>query len=247
MFIRVASALTLAVLVFFSVQGIAQTTPTESAESVSSAEKDTTVVATLFGKPIIMDDITPSEDVLATMQKQASSRGEFNGMLALASLTELSEQIIEGVLDDYATQHNITVDQALVEKFKEKFASSTVKPEQAAGNSDSSNTSSNSSPSNSGGASGSKTSNDEIAQRQVMIYLTEKHMYDALGGKVVFRQSNPQMPVEAYFNMLKEYEKSGKFEIVDKSLQEGFWAPFTPPYQYELAKENIDFSKPWWL
>lgn len=244
MFIRVASALTLAVLVFFSVQGIAQTTPTESAESVSSAEKDTTVVATLFGKPIIMDDITPSEDVLATMQKQASSRGEFNGMLALASLTELSEQIIEGVLDDYATQHNITVDQALVEKFKEKFASSSkVKPEQAADDSDSSNTSS----SNTGSASGGKTSSDEIAQRQVMIYLTEKHMYNALGGKVVFRQSNPQMPVEAYFNVLKEYEQSGKFEIVDKSLQEGFWSPFTPPYQYELAKENIDFSKPWWL
>ena len=182
------------------------------------------------------------------MQKQASSRGEFNGMLALASLTELSEQIIEGVLDDYAATHTITVDQALVEKFKEKFASSSkVKPEQAAGDSDSANSSSNSSPSNSGGASGSKTSSDEIAQRQVMIYLTEKHMYNALGGKVVFRQSNPQMPVEAYFNVLKEYEQSGKFEIVDKSLQEGFWSPFTPPYQYELATENIDFSKPWWL
>ncbi|NDW20987.1 hypothetical protein [Alteromonas hispanica] len=243
MFIRVASALTLSILVVFSVQGIAQTTSTENAESVSSADKDTTVVATLFGKPIIMDDITPSEDVLATMQKQAGSRGEFNGMLALASLTELSEQIIEGVLDDYAATHTITVDQALVEKFKEKFASSTVKPEQAADDSDSANSSS----SNPGSASGGKTSSDEIAQRQVMIYLTEKHMYNALGGKVVFRQSNPQMPVEAYFNVLKEYEQSGKFEIVDKSLQEGFWSPFTPPYQYELAKENIDFSKPWWL
>ena len=40
----------------------------------------------------------------------------------------------------------------------------------------------------------------------------------------------------------KFQEQSGKFEIVDKSLQEGFWSPFTPPYQYELAKENIDFS-----
>lgn len=244
MFIRVASALTLSILVVFSVQGIAQTTSTESAESVSSAEKDTTVVATLFGKPIIMDDITPSEDVLTTMQKQAGSRGEFNDMLALASLTELSEQIIEGVLDDYAATHTITVDQALVEKFKKKFASSSkVKPEQAAYDSDSANSSS----SNPGSASDGKTSSDEIAQRQVMIYLTEKHMYNALGGKVVFRQSNPQMPVEAYFNVLKEYEQSGKFEIVDKSLQEGFWSPFTPPYQYELAKENIDFSKPWWL
>lgn len=241
MFIRVASALTLSILVVFSIQGIAQTTSTENAESVSSAEKDTTVVATLFGKPIIMDDITPSEDVLATMQKQAGSRGEFNGMLALASLTELSEQIIEGVLDDYAATHTITVDQALVEKFKEKFASSsTKKPADDSG-------SANSSSSNPGSDSGGKTSSDEIAQRQVMIYLTEKHMYSALGGKVVFRQSNPQMPVEAYFNVLKEYEKSGKFEIVDKSLQEGFWSPFTPPYQYELAKENIDFSKPWWL
>lgn len=244
MFIRVASALTLVILVVFSVQGIAQTTSTENAESVSSAEKDTTVVATLFGKPITMDDITPSEEVLTTMQRQASSRGEFNGMLALASLTELSEQIIEGVLDDYAAAHTITVDQALVEKFKEKFASSSkVKLEQAAGDSDSANSSSG----NTDSASGGKTSSDEIAQRQVMIYLTEKHMYNALGGKVVFRQSNPQMPVEAYFNVLKEYEQSGKFEILDKSLQEGFWSPFTPPYQYELAKENIDFSKPWWL
>lgn len=234
MFIRVVNTLILSTLALISSQGIAQTVSTDNAESISIGQDDTTVVAMLFGKSITIDDIMPNEDVLAEMQKQASNRGEFNSMLTLASLTELSEQIIEGVLEDYAAKHNIIVDQSLVDKFKEKFVSAkSVETADATAGERS--------------ALGTTISNDEIAQRQVIIYLSEKHMYHKFGGTVVFRQFNPQFPIGAYFNMLKGYQKSGEFEIVDDSLQEGFWLPFTPPYQYELAKDTVDFSKPWWM
>ena len=192
----------------------------ESAQnSESSDEEPSTVVATLFDKSITAKDITPDDEVLAEMASQASSSEEQNAMVALASLTKLSELIIEGVLDDYVVQNNLAVDAALVEKFKTKFA----------------------------GSASEDGISDDVAKRQVMIFIAEKHMYNTYGGKVVFRQSNPQLPVGAYYKMLKSYEQSGKFTILDKGLADGFWTPFTPPYQYELAEENINFAQPWWL
>ncbi|WP_334065413.1 hypothetical protein [Alteromonas genovensis] len=190
-----------------------------SQNSDSSDEEPSTVVATLFDKSITAKDITPDDEVLAEVASQASSSEEQNAMVALASLTNLSERIIEGVLDDYSVQNNLAVDAALVEKFKTKFA----------------------------GSASEDGISDDVAKRQVMIYLAEKHMYNTYGGKVVFRQSNPQLPVGAYYKILKNYEQSGKFTILDKGLADGFWMPFTPPYQYELAKENINFAQPWWL
>lgn len=190
-----------------------------SQNSDSSDEEPSTVVATLFDKSITAKDITPDDEVLAEMASQANSSEEQNAMVALASLTNLSERIIEGVLDDYFVQNNLAVDAALVEKFKTKFA----------------------------GSASEDGISDDVAKRQVMIYLAEKHMYNTYGGKVVFRQSNPQLPVGAYYKILKNYEQSGKFTILDKGLADGFWTPFAPPYQYELAKENIDFAQPWWL
>ena len=192
----------------------------ESAQnSESSDDEPSTVVATLFDKPITAKDITPDDEVLAEMASQASSSEEQNAMVARASLTKLSELIIEGVLDDYVVQNNLAVDAALVEKFKTKFA----------------------------GSASEDGISDDVAKRQVMIFIAEKHMYNTYGGKVVFRQSNPQLPVGAYYKMLKSYEQSGKFTILDKGLADGFWTPFTPPYQYELAEENINFAQPWWL
>ena len=192
----------------------------ESAQnSESSDDEPSTVVATLFDKSITAKDITPDDEVLAEMASQASSSEEQNAMVALASLTKLSERIIEGVLDDYVVQNNLAVDAALVEKFKTKFA----------------------------GSASEDGISDDVAKRQVMIFIAEKHMYNTYGGKVVFRQSNPQLPVGAYYKMLKNYEQSGKFTILDKGLADGFWTPFTPPYQYELAEENINFTQPWWL
>jgi hypothetical protein len=192
----------------------------ESAQnSESSDDEPSTVVASLFDKSITAKDITPDDEVLAKMASQASSGEEQNAMVALASLTKLSELIIEGVLDDYFVQNNLAVDAALVEKFKTKFA----------------------------GSASEDGISDDVAKRQVMIFLAEKHMYNTYGGKVVFRQSNPQLPVGAYYKILKKYEQSGKFTILDKGLADGFWTPFTPPYQYELAEKNINFTQPWWL
>jgi hypothetical protein len=194
-------------------------TAASSQESESSDKGQSAVIATLFGKSITAADISPSDEVLGKMASQSNSSDEQNAMVALASLTNLSELIIEGILDDYFAQNNLTLDATLVEKFKTKFA----------------------------GSAKDDVISSDVAERQVMIFLAEKHMYNAYGGKVVFRQSNPQLPVGAYYKILKNYEQAGKFTILDKSLSEGFWAPFTPPYQYELGEDTVDFTQPWWL
>ncbi|MEM7267035.1 MAG: hypothetical protein AAF370_13950, partial [Pseudomonadota bacterium] len=126
------------------------------------------------------------------------------------------------VLEDYAKQKGITVNQTLVSKFIEKFegqvsSETTTKPIK------------------------------EIATKQVMQFQTEKAMYEEFGGRVIFRQSNPQMPIDAYNTLLSRYRDAGKLSIIDEDLRDAFWDVFTPPFQYEIAPENVDFTQPWWL
>ena len=87
----------------------------------------------------------------------------------------------------------------------------------------------------------------EIAEKQVIQFQTEKALFDEFGGKVIFRQSNPQMPIDAYKALLNRYRENNQLQIIDSALREAFWNVFTPPFQYEIAPENVDFTQPWWL
>ena len=178
------------------------------------------VLATVLGAEIRMADVMPSEEERKNIKEQA--KDNYAEMLEYVARVNASNKIYELVLEDYAKERGITLNQTLVSKFTDKFASqvssdTAVKPI------------------------------EEIAAKQVLQFQAERAMFEEFGGRVIFRQSNPQMPIEAYSKLLSRYRDAGKINIIDGDLREGFWAAFKPPYQYEIAPENVDFTQPWWL
>ena len=181
---------------------------------------DQGVLAMVLNTEIRMADVMPSQDERANLRQQA--KGDYAGMLGYIIRVNASNRIYELVLEDYAKHKGITINQTLVSKFIEKFE----------------------------GQVSSETATkpiNEIAAKQVMQFQTEKAMYEEFGGRVIFRQSNPQMPIDAYNTLLTRYRDAGKLSIIDEDLQDTFWDVFTPPFQYEIAPENVDFNQPWWL
>ncbi|CAB9495561.1 hypothetical protein [Alteromonas macleodii] len=178
------------------------------------------VLATVLNTEIRAVDVMPSEEKRQDMKEQA--KDNYAKMLEYVTRVNASNKIFELVLEDYAKERAIALDQTLVNKFIDKFKSQVS----------------------------SETSSkpiEEIAVKQVMQFQAEKAMFEEFGGRVVFRQSNPQMPIDGYNELLSHYRDVGKLNIVDEDLREAFWDLFKPPYQYEIANENVDFSKPWWL
>lgn len=178
------------------------------------------VLATVLNTEIRVVDVMPSEEKRQNMKEQA--KDNYAEMLEYVAHVNASNKIFELVLEDYVKKKGITLDQTLVNKFTDKFKSQVS----------------------------SETSSkpiEEIAVKQVMQFQAEKAMFEEFSGRVVFRQSNPQMPIDAYNKLLSRYRDAGKLNIVDEDLSEAFWDLFKPPYQYEIATENVDFSKPWWL
>lgn len=178
------------------------------------------VLATVLNTEIRAVDVMPSEEKRQSMKEQA--KDTYAEVLEYVTRVNASNKIFELVLEDYAKERGIALDQTLVNKFIDKFKSQVS----------------------------SETSSkpiEEIAVKQVMQFQAEKAMFEEFGGRVVFRQSNPQMPIDGYNKLLSRYRDVGKLNIVDEDLREAFWDLFKPPYQYEIATENVDFSKPWWL
>ncbi|TKB01570.1 hypothetical protein E5672_17320 [Alteromonas portus] len=178
------------------------------------------VLARVLNTEILMADVVPSEDELKKLKQQA--KDNYADMLDYVTRVNASTRIYELVIEDYAKQKGITVNQTLVGKFIEKFE----------------------------GQVSSETATKpikDIAAKQVLQFQAEKAMYEEFGGRVIFRQSNPQMPIDAYKTLLSRYRDAGKLSIIDEDLRDAFWDVFTPPFQYEIAPTNVDFNQPWWL
>lgn len=191
-----------------------------NAAQVNEQVADQRILAKVINIEIRMEDVVPSEEERKNLKQQAKEN--YSDMLEYVARVNASNRIYELVLEDYAKQKGITVNQTLVGKFIEKFE----------------------------GQVSSETATKpikEIAARQVIQFQTEKAMYEEFGGRVIFRQSNPQMPIDAYNTLLSRYRDAGKLSIIDEDLRDAFWDVFTPPYQYEIAPENVDFNQPWWL
>ena len=191
-----------------------------NAEPVAEQQAEKNVLAIVLKTRITRADVMPSEKERKEIKAQAKE--SYGEMLNYLIRVNASNRIYELVLNDYAAQKGITLNQALVSKFTEKFG------DQFSGE-------------------GASKSIEEVAAKQVMQYQAEKAMFKEFGGRVIFRQSNPQMPIDAYKALLSGYRESGQLQIVDKDLEDAFWSVFTPPFQYEIAPENIDFSQPWWI
>ena len=215
-------------------------TKNDSQDTSSTSQKN--AVATLFGEPISLADITPDQDKISKIRSQAPD----NVMQVVFEIRaiNLANQIIEAVLSDYASAHDIKVDSALVDAFKQRFEAEYKKNNQKVAAQKNAQQKDNGLKES---ASAKDTSSiDDIATKQVKRWQIEKHLYKAYGGAVIFEQSNPLMPVEAYLALMKEYESNGKFNVADKALNDAFWDAFEPPYEFVIAAENVDFKQPWW-
>ncbi len=190
----------------------------------AAAQAQENVIATVFGEPLTLDDISPDREQLSQIARMNSASKD----MAMAQYRHgfLADQIVEAVLSHYAKNHNISATPELVEKFKARFAEDF-----------SENPPTTEEP----------VSFDEVAVKQVERWLIDKALYEDFGGVVIFQQNNPQMPVGAYEQLLKQYQQKGHFTIRDDSYSAVFWEAFEPPFTFEIEPEKVDFSQPWWL
>jgi len=192
----------------------------ELIDELNESESDTPV-AVIFSAPITLSDITPDEQAITQMRAQAQRN--FSALLSQARMTMLTNKIIEAVSLDYQKKSGIVIDPVLVDKFKQKFSTDA--------NTDSS----------------AQIDLNKVAIKQVRQWQIEKQLYADFGGTVIFQQTNPQMPIGAYKALLKQYHSEGKFTILLPSVESLFWQAFEPPYRFEIAPGNVDYSHPWWL
>jgi len=193
----------------------------QTQESQKKNSANSIVLVEVLGKQVTTKSATPPADELVAIRDNAG--GEYNAVLEHIIKMNASNTVIQTVLDDYAMQKGITPNQTWITQFKAKFQGDLSASEQTA------------------------SSLDEIAKKQVVLFQTEKAMFSEFGGRVIFRQSNPQMPIDAYQALLKSYEQQGKLTFKNAKLAASFWASFTPPFQFEVPTSNVNFDKPWWL
>ncbi|MEX2551903.1 MAG: hypothetical protein WD627_02725 [Actinomycetota bacterium] len=83
----------------------------------------------------------------------------------------------------------------------------------------------------------------------VTTWKINKSLYDKYGGRVIFQQFGPE-PVDAYRDFLREQERKGAFEILDKKYEASFWYYFTNDGSHSFYSEEEGariMSTPWWL
>ena len=134
-------------------------------------------------------------------------------------VSELIDSLLTAIINDYATKKRISVSSELKQSFLVAFGESSSLPIQK---------------------------QHALAEKFAKQWLVEKALYTEFGGAVVYRPTNPQMPIEGYLKLLKQYETQGNLVFTDEDFSQAFWSLFSPPYQLTLEAEAIDYSSPWW-
>ena len=94
-----------------------------------------------------------------------------------------------------------------------------------------------------------RASGRQAAVSFVTTWKFNKALYDKYGGRVIFQQFGPE-PVDAYRDFLREQERKGAFEILDKKYEASFWDYFTNDGSHSFYPEGEGariMSTPWWL
>lgn len=89
----------------------------------------------------------------------------------------------------------------------------------------------------------------EFAGRFVQSWKINKALYEKYGGRVIFQQAGAE-PLDAYRDFLKEQEKKGAFQILDKNDEDGFWQYFTNDAMHRFYNEvegARSVNTPWWM
>ncbi|MDN5943457.1 MAG: SurA N-terminal domain-containing protein [Nitrospira sp.] len=89
----------------------------------------------------------------------------------------------------------------------------------------------------------------QTAQQFVKSWKINKALHEKYGGRVIFQQAGVE-PLDAYRDFLKEQEKKGAFQILDKQYEPGFWRYFTNDamHTFYKKKDGANFiNTPWWM
>lgn len=212
-----------------------------------SARAEGNIVAMLLGKPIYESAVTPSAEQLNTVARTLGVSKEM--AVAHFKHAKLTDLIIEGVLEDYAKEHGIKPDPALVARFIEVFGESLASAADRSQSADDQNDKGKESPDKVPTATPTTQKREPkvVAEEQVKLWLINKALYEQYGGAVVFRSNTPQFPIAAYNALFKAYAAQGKLVIKEDSFAGLFWGGFAPPYNAEIDPEFVDFSHPWWF
>ena len=88
-----------------------------------------------------------------------------------------------------------------------------------------------------------------IAEQFVRSWKINQALYQKYGGRVIFQQAGME-PLDAYREFLKEQERAGAFQIIDKQYEAPFWRYFTTDSMHTFlsADEGAKaMTTPWWL
>lgn len=86
-----------------------------------------------------------------------------------------------------------------------------------------------------------------LAQFAALQFAVDGHLYSVKKGRVVFDQSHPMLPLEAYLMTLKEYQSAGKLTFFEQDMEALFWESFARPDAITIPPENVNFTTPWWM
>lgn len=89
----------------------------------------------------------------------------------------------------------------------------------------------------------------QMAQQFVKSWKINKALYGKYGGRVIFQQAGVE-PLDAYRDFLKEQEKKGAFQIIDKKYEASFWRYFTNDamHTFYYKEDGAKFiNTPWWM
>ncbi len=89
----------------------------------------------------------------------------------------------------------------------------------------------------------------QMAQQFVTSWKINKALYAKYGGRVVFLQTGVE-PIDAYRDFLRDQEKAGRFQIIDKQYESGFWRYYTSDAIHKFVKQEHSaklINTPWWM
>ncbi len=89
----------------------------------------------------------------------------------------------------------------------------------------------------------------QMAWQFVRSWKINKALFAKYGGRVIFQQAGVE-PIDAYRDFLKEQEKSGAFQILDKKYEASFWRYFTNDAMHTFYPEGEGakfINTPWWM
>jgi len=87
------------------------------------------------------------------------------------------------------------------------------------------------------------------ARQFVRSWKINKVLFAKYGGRVIFQQAGPE-PLDAYRDFLREQEKKGAFQFLDKQYRASFWRYFTNDAMHTFYDKDDGakfINTPWWM